>query len=624
MGSRGARPDNPGTKPGRDQRGRDNMKKAAPIGNHGVTGLPGSGDITCERMLASLSNGVIATDRDGRIVFMNPQAGEILKLNVNRVMGAYIPDVLPMTGPLVIKCLETGKPHLGHHILGKSVSLVVNITTIRKGGQPLGAVCCLQGMDEFEHSARKLASYQRQNMELQAIFRSSSDGIWLCDGAGTVLNINPTSETFNGIRAQDIIGRNVAALVAEGLFDRSATLEVLETKRQVSISQYVKRTEKYLLVTGTPVFDDEGNLSLVVSNERDMTQLNTVREQLEEHRQVTEKFKDELTALSMQELKEEGIVAVSEAMRETLRVASRLARLEASNILILGESGSGKGLLAKFIHKNSRRGRMPFIQINCAALPETLLEAELFGYEKGAFTGAATQGKAGLIEIAQGGTLFLDEIGDLPLSLQAKLLKYLDDSEVLRLGSVKPRQIDCKIVAATNRDLEALMRAKKFRQDLFYRLNTFTLRIPPLRERAEDIFELVHFFLRKYNRAYRQKKRISPETMDLLLSCPFPGNVRELKNILEHAVVMSEQETLDALPVKRGGETLTLRRVGTARDPVSPKLNDHLVATEREVFRRALLVCKSTRKMAAHLGVSQPTIVRKLKKLGLTLPAIQK
>ena len=267
---------------------------------------------------------------------------------------------------------------------------------------------------------------------------------------------------------------------------------------------------------------------------------------------------------------------------------------------------------------------MPFIQINCAALPETLLEAELFGYERGAFTGAATQGKAGLIEIAQGGTLFLDEIGDLPLSLQAKLLKYLDDSEVLRLGSVKPRQIDCKIVAATNRDLEALMRAKKFRQDLFYRLNTFTLRIPPLRERAEDIFELVHFFLRKYNRTYRQKKRISQKTMDLLLSCPFPGNVRELKNILEQAVVMSEKETLDALPVKRRGETLALQRIGTVCDPISPKLNDHVVATEREVFRRAFLVCKSTREMAAHLGVSQPTIVRKLRKLGLTLPAIQK
>jgi transcriptional regulator with PAS, ATPase and Fis domain len=168
------------------------------------------------------------------------------------------------------------------------------------------------------------------------------------------------------------------------------------------------------------------------------------------------------------------------------------------------------------------------------------------------------------------------------------------------------------------------MRAKKFRQDLFYRLNTFTLRIPPLRERAEDIFELVHFFLRKYNRTYRQKKRISQKTMDLLLSCPFPGNVRELKNILEHAVVMSEQETLDALPVKQGGETLALQRIGTVSDPVSPKLNDHVVATEREVFRRAFLVCKSTREMAAHLGVSQPTIVRKLRKLGLTLPAIQK
>jgi transcriptional regulator with PAS, ATPase and Fis domain len=265
---------------------------------------------------------------------------------------------------------------------------------------------------------------------------------------------------------------------------------------------------------------------MVVVNERDMTQLNAIREELEESRMVTEKYQEELAELSLLELKNQEIIASNAKMRQVLRVGLKLAHLEASNILILGESGTGKGLLAKFIHKNGKRQHSPFVQINCAALPENLLEAELFGYERGAFTGAREQGKIGLFELAHGGTLFLDEIGDLPFSVQAKLLKYLDDQEIMRLGSLKPRKIDCTVIAATNRDLEELTRSNQFRQDLFYRLNTFTVRIPPLRERPEDVFELVNYLLREYNRTYRLKRRISPETLKVLQAYPFPGNVR--------------------------------------------------------------------------------------------------
>ena len=582
----------------------------------------GPGGIAWERIFQAASNGIIVADQAGRIAFMNRQAGEIVKLDPEAVTGASIPDVLPMTGPLVMESLRTGKPTLGQHILGTHVSLVVNITAIRAGGQIVGAVCVFQGMEEFELAARKLASYRQQNRQLQAVFESSSDGIWLCDHEGKILSINPTSEALNGISANEFIGRNAKKLVAEGVVDRSATLEALETGRQISISQYVKKTGKYLLVTATPVFDETGKVTLVVINERDMTQLNTIREQLEEHRRVTEKFKDELTALNLQDLKEEGIVAASEAMQETLRVARRLAHLEASNILLLGESGTGKGLLAKFIHKNSRRAKMPFIQINCAALPEALLEAELFGYERGAFTGASVQGKAGLIELAEGGTLFLDEIGDLPLTLQAKLLKYLDDGEVRRLGGVKARQSDCTVITATNRDLDALVRQKKFRQDLFYRLHIFPLRIPPLRERPEDIFEMVSFFLRRFNRAYRQKKKVSPGSMERLLVHPFPDNVRELKNLLEQAVVMSEGDAVEVV-FRRGEERETAGRGNAASAAVPGRLLDHVRAAERELFCQALSACRSTREMAVHLGVSQPTVVRKLKSLGLPLPSIQ-
>ena len=428
--------------------------------------------ITYAHIFTSTSNGVIATDANGHIALINRQAASILKLDEKGVIGSHIRSVLPLTGRLFTNCLESGESQLGRHIVGKKASLVVSVTPILEDQRLLGAMANFQKMQDFEDSARQLESYRRLNVQLEAIFKSSSDGIWLCDGTGKILNINGASEKINAIKAKDIVGKNVREIVEEGLVDRSATLEVLETQRQVSLLQYLKKTNKYLLVTGTPVFDEDGQISLVVVNERDMTQLNIMKEKLAQTRMETERFKDELAELSLMELKEQEIIAKSEEMQQVLRVAVKLAKMEASNILILGETGTGKGLLAKFIHQYSHRKKKPFIQINCAALPETLLEAELFGYEKGAFTGAREHGKIGLFELAHEGTLFLDEIGDLPFSVQAKLLKYLDDQEIMRLGGIKPKQVDCTIIAATNRNLEARSRQRKFRQDLFFRLNT--------------------------------------------------------------------------------------------------------------------------------------------------------
>jgi PAS domain S-box-containing protein len=566
----------------------------------------------------SSSNGVIATDAGGHIIYINPTAEKILDLMSADVMGRYIPQILPLTGPLVIKCLESGQPQLGRHILGKSVDLVVNITTMIKKDRLLGAVCSFQGMREFEDAARQLQSYIRLNQQFKTIFASSSDGIWVCDDQGVVIDINEASERLNSIKAAEIIGKNVRELLASGIFDRSVTLEVLETKRQVSVMQYIARTGKYLLATGTPAFDGDGRLFMVVVNERDMTQLNAIREELEHSHMMAAKIKDELAELSMRELREQQIVAESESMRQVLRTALKLSRLNVSNILILGESGTGKGLLAKFIHNSSPRRKMPLVQINCAALPETLLEAELFGYEKGAFTGAREQGKAGLIELAQDGTLFLDEIGDLSLPVQAKLLKYLDDHEVLRLGSLKTRKTDCAIIAATNRDLEKLVKQRRFRRDLFYRLDSFTLRLPPLRERHEDVFELSHFFLARFNQSYHLDRRLSPQGLEALQAYDFPGNVRELKSIIKKAVVISDTALLDdhalGLPAQRTNPRTALNRSDTI-----PALHVAIENMEKELLTQALQQCKSTRQMAVLLKTSQPTVVRKLKKHGLPI-----
>jgi transcriptional regulator with PAS, ATPase and Fis domain len=301
-------------------------------------------------------------------------------------------------------------------------------------------------------------------------------------------------------------------------------------------------------------------------------------------------------------------------------VALKLARLDVSNILVMGESGTGKGLLAKFIHQSSARKKKPFIQINCAALPETLLEAELFGYEKGAFTGADQQGKIGLFEMAQGGTIFLDEIGDLPFGVQAKLLKCLDDHEIRHLGGLKPIKIDCIVIAATNRDLETLVQEAKFREDLYFRLSAFNIRIPPLRERPEDIVEIANHFLEKYNRQYQADRRFSSLAVKDLQRYPFPGNVREIKNIVRNAVVMSEVDLLDHILPDRSVQSVADAPAQRDMPKVSGKrtLTDQLEASEKEIFKKAAQNCRTTREIASYLGISQPSVVRRLKKYGLS------
>lgn len=574
--------------------------------------------VKSDEILNASSHGVIATDPKGVILFANTQIEKFFGLHPGDIVGAHINEVFAASAPLVMTSIASGAPQLGRYVQGKDRSLLLNITLIRESDRIKGAVCSFQEMEQLEISARKLESYKHLNRQMHAIFQSSSDGIWVCDGQGRVINVNEASEKLNGIKAADVIGKTVSEILAKRWFDRSVTLEVLETKRQVSIIQHLKRTQKILLVTGTPVFDETGNISMVVVNERDMTQLNAIREQLEQSRLVTEKYQEELAELSLLELKKQEIIASSSQMRQVLRIGLKLAHLEASNILILGESGTGKGLLAKFIHKNSKRQHKPFVQINCAALPENLLEAELFGYERGAFTGAREQGKIGLFELAHDGTLFLDEIGDLPFSVQAKLLKYLDDQEIMRLGSLKPRKINCTVIAATNHDLEDLTRRNQFRQDLFYRLNTFTIRIPPLRERPEDVFELVNYFLRKYNRAYHLKRRVSSGALKILQSHPFPGNVRELKNILKTAVLMGEQDVVDDFVISGLGVRAEKPPVPKTVLKDGASLTDEIGALEKEILEKALLQFKTTRALARQLGISQPTVVRKLKKYALS------
>ena len=472
--------------------------------------------LTCRMMLDSYMNGLIVTDSKGIIKLINLKARSIFDIKDLNHIGKYIVDYFPKVGLLVMDCLSKNKSEIGIAISENNINMIVKIDFIFYKETMIGTLCSIQKKDEYEKVAKKIALRQKLNNQFDNIFSASSDGIWVCDASGKVINVNSASIRLNGIEDFDVIGKKICELLRVGLFNKSVTLKVFETKQKVSVMQYITKTDKHLLCTGTPVFDEDGRISLVVVNERDMTELNCVREQLEKNKMITKKMKDELAELNLLEVNKQKIVAESQEMRQVLKCALKIARLDVSNILILGESGVGKGLVSKFIHKNSKRGKRPFVQINCAALPESLLEAELFGYEGGAFTGACEYGKAGLIELANKGTLFLDEIGDMPLSLQAKLLKYLDDNEIIRLGGTSLKKINCTIIAATNKDLKEEVKKQRFRYDLYYRLNTFTLVIPPLRKRPEDIFELVNSYMKNYNKIYKVNKKIFARGLEVI------------------------------------------------------------------------------------------------------------
>lgn len=571
-------------------------------------------------IMDAASTGIMSTDVHGSIQFCNAQASMILEVDVTATIGEHISASFPKIAQQVSQCLETGKVQLGRHIQTGGKELVLDVSPISKEQIIQGAVCCIKDMNEFEQAALQLESYKRLNKQFETVFNASSDGIWVLDNTGTVIDINRTAERYIGIEAKEIIGKNIEYMVENGYMDKAVTPEVLTSKRQVNLLQYVNKTKKYVLATGTPAFDENGEISLVVVNERDMTRLNELAEQLDETRRVSNRYKEELTELSLLELKRGEIVAESREMKQVLKTALKLAHMEVSNILIQGDSGTGKGLLAKFIHQQSVRADKPFIQINCAALPENLLEAELFGYERGAFTGAHQKGKAGLFELAQGGTLMLDEIGDLPYAMQAKLLKCLEDLEIMHLGGLKPIKIDCIVIAATNQDLENLVAEEKFRKDLYYRLNTFNFRIPSLKERPEDIFELANTFLAKYNLTFKQEKRLSYRAIETLESHDFPGNVRELKNLIKKAVVMGEERRIDgiilqSLDKKYNPELAPVEGDDGDRCYLTEKL-DHV---EMKVLKNALVHCRSTREMAKYLGISQPSVVRKMKKHGITM-----
>ena len=565
-------------------------------------------------LLNATPDGIAVFDKGLKAVVSNKIARERLDVYPGSLLDATIPD---LSRPAK-RVLRTQVVENRIMVIKKQCRYSALVNPVRHGHAAIGILVLFEDVTAIEKITSRMLTYQDLSIELDTIIESSNDGLFICDGKGEVLRCNSASEKSLGIISKDVVGRNVVELVQKGLIDRSVTLEVIKKKKKVSLIQKTK-AGKRLFLTGSPVFDKNGSLFRVVINERDITDITTLREELEEKLALTDQVKRDMLEKQIEESESRQIIAKSTNYRKIIRKAIKLGAVE-STVLILGESGTGKGVVADLIHKYSTRSNYPMIKINCGSIPETLVESELFGYEKGAFTGAGQKGKPGKFEIADKGIIFLDEIAELPLASQVKLLKFLEDGIITRVGGTRSKNVDVRIIAATNRDLKAMIEKKIFRSDLYYRLNVIPVKIPPLRERKECLVPMINHYIDLFSSKYEKTgMTLSAETVDALAAYPYPGNVREMINICERLVVMAHGTSIPYKDLPG-----SVKKNVTAHDPSmdvwqpGKTLQDMVGDLEKRVLKRALKEARTQANAARLLGINQSTIARKLKKYQLS------
>lgn len=446
---------------------------------------------------------------------------------------------------------------------------------------------------------------------LMKMLESSYDGIWITDGTGKILFANSANAKLLGVSRSDLEGKTTEELQKGGVVLTSAILDVVREKKQISKVCNNPLTKLTVLATATPIFDANGQVQYIFNNVRDITALNEMQASLQDKDEIIRRQNKQLETLRIR-MGVGTIVANSKSFQQVVDLAQRTAKFDGATVLILGESGTGKEVIAELIVNSSPRSEQPFLRVNCGAIPENLIESELFGYEKGAFTGADAKGRKGIFESANGGTVFLDEIGDLPLHMQVKFLRVLQQKRVVRVGGTESIPLDVRIIAATNKDLKQMVQEGSFREDLYYRLNVVPITIPPLRERREDIWPLVNHFLMMANRKYHTRKAVSSDIVDVFEQHPWPGNVRELENLMENLVITTPGDTIcrENLPESMQNEARYGVQQAEEKRPAR-SLKGTVGRVEYEAIEQAIAEYGSIRKAAKALGVNPSTIVRK-------------
>ncbi|KYD11727.1 hypothetical protein B4119_4194 [Parageobacillus caldoxylosilyticus] len=544
--------------------------------------------------------GIVFIDENRHIRFINKFAADILLVSQKDVLNLSWDKLFPDISIDEIIEKKTLSISLGDE------TFVVQKQPFYQSEKLSGFILIFQNASVLEDVLKELDSYKNLSLDLKAIFDISYDVIYVSDGKGVTLRVSSSCETLWGYKESELVGKSVYELEREGVFKPSVTRLVLEKKEKVSLVQTTK-TGRRLMVVGVPIKDEEGNVVRVVNASRDITEISELQSELEMMRRLTEGYRQEIMELRTKNELEKQFVFRSEKMEKIMALVQKVASVD-SNVLLLGETGVGKEVIASFIHKWSNRRESPFTMVSCA-IPEELLNLELFGDEEETFY--PRKGRASSFMIDNGGTLFLDEIDEMPLTLQVKLLRVLHEKESKLNNSNNSNKINVRIIAATSKNLEELVRQGRFRKDLYYLLNVVPISIPPLRERREDIIPLILHFIEQINARYSIKKRFDPKLLKLLQEYDWPGNVRELQNVVERLLVTNEENWIGVEHLPEHIRSNLTEQKSIQVNKIIP-LKKAMELLEKELLEMAQKKYESTTKIAEILGVNQSTISRKL------------
>lgn len=563
---------------------------------------------TADQVFISMANGLMVTDENDVITVFNPAAEKILGLLTKEMVGKKVYDVIPGSRLHIVN--RTRTPELAcRQTIGNSV-IITNRTPIVVDGQVKGAVAIFEDISALENVTWELREVKELKERLQLVLESVQDGICVLDKDGRITYVNPAYLQIVGQSRDQLIGQNVSQLSPHG-----ARSKVLASGRQVLGSISRKPNGVTVIANVSPIIVD-GEITGVVSVVKNVTEVHDLLEKLNQVAAKAEYLEQELRRTKKPGRAFEKFIGRCGKIMDALATAAKAAE-GMSTVLIHGESGTGKELVAEGIHNSSPRSEGPFIRINCAAIPSGLLESELFGHEKGSFTGAGKK-KLGKFELANKGTIFLDEIGEMEKNMQVKLLRVLQEKEFDRVGGEETIKVDIRIIAATNQNLEKMVADGEFRKDLYYRLNVIPLFLPPLRERKEDIPLLAEHFIKKIsNDLGKEIKGIKRDALDVLIKYRWPGNIRELENIIERVVTLTDGPYIEIsdLPLFFREETIT------ETDPILSSISHGAILPweeyERQIIKSTLEKYGSFNAAGKVLGLTHKTVAAKAQKYGI-------
>ena len=588
--------------------------------------LRGDSEAVLCRVLDSMANGVIAIDREGTIFVFNDAAARLLGVEKGKALGRNLLSIVPNSG--LVNVLRTGEAETGRPQPVGARTVIANRAPMFRDGELIGAVSVFQDVTEMEKMSRELDSTRALVRTLEEVLSGAGEWMVVVDVNGIVTMISEEYAEFNGTTVADAVGKHVTEVVENTRMHVVAKTGVAEIGERQTIHGRALIVNRIPLKDGDRVIGAYGRVVF-----KTVEQLRELASKMNLLESKVKYYEEELTHLRGARYTFGSIVGAGPVITAAKEEAERASRTD-STVLLRGETGTGKELFAHAIHAAGPRRAGPFIKLNCAAVPAELLESELFGYEEGAFTGARRGGKPGKFELAAGGTLFLDEIGDMPLPMQAKLLRVLQEKEVDRLGGTGSRRLDLRLIAATGRNLEEMVGQGTFRADLYYRVNVIPIRIPPLREHSEDLGAIAEAFLARLSADTGEpKRRLSGETLEILRAYPWPGNVRELQNGLERAVAMSPREVLrpEHFPahllrfghgVRKGAIPVSAGADGEETPAIAPgSLASVKAEAERSAILSALAAAGGNRTKAAELlRIHRVKLHEKIKRFGIAGP----